>query len=80
MRILLTVDPEIAVPPITYGGIERIADMTQDGEMLEDENGAKYEFVLENDDAVSTLHALIGEARELVGTKDEDSQEDSPSH
>src|SRR5882757_7226486 len=27
MRILLTVDPEIPVPPITYGGIERIADM-----------------------------------------------------
>lgn len=26
MRILLTVDPEIPVPPITYGGIERIAD------------------------------------------------------
>lgn len=27
MRILLTVDPEIPVPPTTYGGIERIADM-----------------------------------------------------
>lgn len=27
MRILLTVDPEIPVPPVTYGGIERIADM-----------------------------------------------------
>jgi glycosyltransferase involved in cell wall biosynthesis len=26
MRILLTVDPEIPVPPITYGGIERIVD------------------------------------------------------
>jgi glycosyltransferase involved in cell wall biosynthesis len=26
MRILLTVDPEIPVPPTTYGGIERIAD------------------------------------------------------
>ena len=24
MRILLTVDPEIAVPPTHYGGIERI--------------------------------------------------------
>jgi hypothetical protein len=60
--------------------IEQIADMTQDGEMLEDENGEKYEFVLENDDAVSTLHALIDEARELVGRKDEDRQEDSPSH
>jgi ABC-type glycerol-3-phosphate transport system substrate-binding protein len=59
--------------------IEQIADMTQDGEMLEDENGAKYEFVLENDDAVSTLHALIDEARELVGRKDEDSQDGSPS-
>jgi glycosyltransferase involved in cell wall biosynthesis len=26
MRILLTVDPELPVPPITYGGVERIAD------------------------------------------------------
>lgn len=26
MRILLTVDPEIPVPPLTYGGIERIVD------------------------------------------------------
>jgi glycosyltransferase involved in cell wall biosynthesis len=26
MRILLTVDPEIPVPPVTYGGIERIAN------------------------------------------------------
>ena len=26
MHILLTVDPEIPVPPITYGGVERIAD------------------------------------------------------
>lgn len=27
MKILLTVDPEIPVPPIGYGGIERIVDM-----------------------------------------------------
>src|SRR6516225_7601884 len=26
MRILLTVDPEMPVPPITYGGVERIVD------------------------------------------------------
>ena len=26
MQILITVDPEIPVPPRTYGGIERIAD------------------------------------------------------
>jgi glycosyltransferase involved in cell wall biosynthesis len=26
MRVLVAVDPEIAVPPTTYGGIERIAD------------------------------------------------------
>ena len=26
MRILMTVDPEIPVPPRTYGGIERIVD------------------------------------------------------
>jgi hypothetical protein len=52
--------------------IERIADMTQDGEILEDENGVEYEFILENDDAVSTLYALIDEARELVGRKEEE--------
>ncbi|AZQ66754.1 glycosyltransferase family 4 protein [Silicimonas algicola] len=27
MRIALTVDPEIPVPPVSYGGIERIVDM-----------------------------------------------------
>ena len=27
MRILFTVDPEIEVPPLTYGGIERIVDV-----------------------------------------------------
>ena len=27
MKILLTVDPEIPVPPVTYGGIERIVEM-----------------------------------------------------
>ena len=27
MKILLTVDPEIPVPPLNYGGIERIVDM-----------------------------------------------------
>lgn len=26
MRVLMTVDPEIEVPPLTYGGIERIVD------------------------------------------------------
>jgi glycosyltransferase involved in cell wall biosynthesis len=26
MRILMTVDPEIPVPPLTYGGIERVVD------------------------------------------------------
>lgn len=31
MRILLTVDPEIPVPPKTYGGIERIADQLASG-------------------------------------------------
>jgi len=33
MRILITVDPEIPVPPATYGGIERIADMLVQGLM-----------------------------------------------
>src|SRR5262245_45571340 len=31
MRILITVDPEIPVPPKTYGGIERIADQLASG-------------------------------------------------
>src|SRR5690349_5419666 len=26
MRILITADPEIPVPPLTYGGIERVVD------------------------------------------------------
>ncbi len=26
MKILITVDPEIPVPPVNYGGIERIVD------------------------------------------------------
>jgi hypothetical protein len=69
---------EVEGPKIPF--IERIADLTQDGEMLEDGDGSKYKFVLENDDAVSTLHALIDAARELVGRKDEDSQEDPPYH
>lgn len=31
MKILLTVDPEIPVPPLQYGGIERIVDMIING-------------------------------------------------
>jgi hypothetical protein len=27
LRIAITVDPEIPVPPLLYGGIERIVDM-----------------------------------------------------
>ena len=27
MRIAVTADPEIPVPPVLYGGIERIVDM-----------------------------------------------------
>ena len=27
MKIAITVDPEIPVPPVLYGGIERIVDM-----------------------------------------------------
>lgn len=52
---------QVEGPSIAF--IAQIADMTQDGELLEDLDGVKYEFVLENDDAVSTLHALIQEAR-----------------
>jgi hypothetical protein len=39
----------------------RIARMTQDGEEVDGK-----EFVMENDDAVDTLNALIDEARHLV--------------
>jgi len=63
---------EVEGPNIPF--IEQIADMTQDGEILEDENGVEYEFVVENDDAASTLHALIDEARELVGRKEGEKQ------
>jgi glycosyltransferase involved in cell wall biosynthesis len=31
LRIAITVDPEIAVPPVLYGGIERIVDMLVEG-------------------------------------------------
>src|SRR5262245_44288394 len=31
MRVLISVDPEIPVPPRTYGGIERIADALAKG-------------------------------------------------
>jgi glycosyltransferase involved in cell wall biosynthesis len=31
MRVLITVDPEIPVPPLTYGGIERIVDQLVGG-------------------------------------------------
>ena len=31
LRILLTADPEVAVPPVYYGGIERIVDMLARG-------------------------------------------------
>lgn len=40
--------------------IAQIAALTKDGEIVEGK-----EFVLENDDAVDTLHRLISEAREL---------------
>ena len=31
MRIALTADPELPVPPLHYGGIERIVDMLAKG-------------------------------------------------
>ena len=42
--------------------IENIAHLTKDGELTD----GGYEFILENDDAVDTLHALIEQARNLV--------------
>lgn len=42
--------------------VQTIARMTQDGEEVDGE-----EFVMENDDAVSTVNRLIDEARKLLG-------------
>ena len=41
--------------------VQTIARMTQDGEEIDGE-----EFVMENDDAVSTVNGLIEEARTLI--------------
>jgi hypothetical protein len=41
--------------------VRQVASMTKDGEL---EDGK--EFVMENDDAVTTLHSLISGARELL--------------
>ena len=46
----------------------RIALLLKDGEQTRDRVTEGLEpFVLENDDAVNTLHSLIDEARKLVG-------------
>jgi hypothetical protein len=53
----------IADAPELLGLIKQIARMTMDGEPVDDGNGAWYDFVMENDDAVSTLNRLIEDAR-----------------
>ena len=50
--------------------LRRMALMLKDGEQTEDRvKEGLDEFVLENDDAVDTLHELITEARELTAEK-----------
>lgn len=46
--------------------VQQIARMTADGEEVEGR-----EFIMESDDAVSTLNGLIDEARALVAPKPE---------
>ena len=45
--------------------IRQIAEMTMDGEPINDGHDTYYDFEMENDDAVSTLHQLIEKARDL---------------
>jgi hypothetical protein len=59
-------DPEVQAEPSTERlrrfALE-VAGTTKDGE----DDGSGGEFVLENDDAVDTVHALVSEAREMFG-------------
>jgi hypothetical protein len=55
----------IAAAPMLLAFIEQIARTTMDGEPVNDGNGIYNDFVMENDDAVSTLSELIDEARVL---------------
>ena len=73
MRILLTVDPEIPVPPSTYGGIERVVALlatgleqrgqTRDlfGEMPEqlEAQGLKYERTISKLDKKGNVVGLM---------------------
>ena len=56
----------IAAAPTLLSFIEQIARMTMDGEPVNDGNDTYYDFVMENDDVVSTLNQLIKEARDLA--------------
>ncbi len=42
-----------------------VADLTKDGETVDGK-----EWVMENDDAVDTLHELISQARLILGRKE----------
>jgi hypothetical protein len=55
----------ISAAPTMNGFIATIARMTQDGEEREDD---AEPFIMENDDAVSTLNRLIEDAREIIKT------------
>ena len=55
----------IAAAPEMHSFIRQIAEMTIDGEPINDSNDTYYDFEMENDDAVSTLNQLIEKARDL---------------
>lgn len=62
MKILLTVDPEIPVPPIGYGGIERIVDMLI------------YQYVKKGHEVVLCANAASNVPCKLIGWKGGKSQ------
>ena len=49
-----------------------VANMTKDGEL--DDDG--HAFIMENDDAVETLHGIISEARGILGISDRPTEDD----
>ena len=58
--------------------LRRVALMLKDGEQTEARvKEGLDEFVLENDDAVDTLHEIITEAREITGEKPHGLAEDN---
>ena len=63
-----------------YTFVQRLADLPKDGEELCEEDGYEEDddgYDLSNDEAVDTYHALIDEARELVGDDDSEASKKS---